>query len=190
LPSNAFTGHLVQLLADAEDLEDAHLRLRTGNPGRQYRLAALNRAAVVTCISAWEAYLEELVREAMRALRPPGPALGVWPALNAHVHGQLGRFHTPSAENVRALLSDALGLADIRPSWSWANCTAAQASQRLTGAITLRHQIAHGVNPRPVIHNYYSSRLPDFFRRLGRCTDAAVRAHLVTVHGIAHPWPP
>jgi hypothetical protein len=53
-----------------------------------------------------------------------------------------------------------------------------------------RHEVAHGVNPRPVIHNRYSSQLPDFFRRLARCTDVAVRNHLVTTLGIVNPWPP
>ena len=189
MPSNALTGHLMPLLTDARELEKAHGRLRTGRPGRQFGLAALNRAAVVMCLSAWEAYIEELVREALEVLRPPGPALGTWPAHNAAIRGQLGRFNTPSAEGVRQLLSDAIGLPDVRPSWTWQNCTAAQAANRLAEALRFRHEIAHGVNPRPVVHNYYSSQLPDFFLRLGDCTDAAVRNHLVVVHGLAYPWP-
>jgi len=189
LPSTALNDHLVPLLADAYDLDAAHRRLRTGRPGRQYRLAALNRAAVVTCISAWEAYIEELVRESLAALRPATSPLGSWPALNASVRGLLGRFHTPNADQVRQLLSDALGLPDIHLSWFWRNCTSTQAVQRLAFAMDLRHQIAHGVNPRPLVDNAYSSKLPVFFERLGACTDAAVRGHLVDVLGIANPWP-
>ena len=130
------------------------------------------------------------MREALQALRPAGPALGVWPAHNAAIRGQLGRFNTPSADNVRQRLSDAVGPPDVRLSWGWRNCTAAQAEQRLAYALRVRHQVAHGVNPRPTVHNYYSSQLPDFFLRLGRCTDAAVRNHLVVAHGLANPWPP
>jgi hypothetical protein len=189
MPSDAYTGHLLELLLDADELDGAHSRRRTGRPGRQYGLAALNRAAVVMCVSAWEAYIEELVRESLNALRPPAP-LGLWPALNASVRGQLGRFNTPNVENVRMLLSDAIGLPDVQHSWVWRSCTSAQAVQRLTEAMTFRHQISHGVNPRPVIHNSYSSQLAEFFRRLARCTDAAVRNHLVSVHGIVNPWPP
>jgi hypothetical protein len=48
----------------------------------------------------------------------------------------------------------------------------------------------HGVHPRPVVHNHYTSQLPDFFRRLGRGTDAAVRKRLVDDHGVSAPWPP
>jgi len=106
------------------------------------------------------------------------------------VSGLLGNFNTPNPVNVERLIRNCLGLANVDHSWSWQNCTSAQAVQRLTDAMTYRHQIAHGVNPRPTIHNYYSSQLPDFFRRLARCTDNAVRNHLVNVHGVAAPWPP
>lgn len=153
-------------------------------------MAALNRAIVVTCVSAWEAYIEELVRESLNALRPPTPPLGLWPALIATVRGQLGRFHNPNTENIRNLISDAFGLQDIQTSWSWQNCTSIQAVQRLAAAMTLRHQIAHGVNPRPVVATFFSSQLPDFFRRLALCTDRAVRDHFANVLSIANPWPP
>jgi hypothetical protein len=181
---------LRQLLLDAEELDDAHTQLRTGNPGRQYGLASLNRAAVVMSVSAWESYVEELTRDPLQVLRPAAPPLGAWPALHAYVTGLLGNFNTPNPANVERLIRNCLGLADVHLSWAWQNCTSAQAVQRLTDVMTYRHQIAHGVNPRPTIHNYYSSQLPDFFRRLARCTDNAVRTHLVNVHGVAAPWPP
>jgi hypothetical protein len=190
LPSNAYTIHLNQLLKDAEDLGSAHTRLKTGKSGRQYRLAALNRAVVVMCVSAWGAYVEELVRESVIAMRPAAAPLGAWSAHHASILGQLGRFNNPNMENVRMLLSDAVGLPDVHQSWVWRNCTSAQALQRLAAAMRLRHQIAHGVNPRPVVRNDYSSQLPDFFLRLGQATDQAVRNHLVNVIGLVNPWPP
>ncbi len=189
MPSNAFSIQLNQLLRDAKELDKAHSRLKTGKPGRQYGLAALNRATVVICVSAWEAYIEELVRESVVAIRPAAPPLGAWSVHNAWILGQLGRFNNPNMENVRMLLSDAIGLQDVHQFWVWRNCTSAQAMQRLAKVMRLRHQIAHGVNPRPVVNNDYSSELPDFFLRLGRATDQAVRNHLVKVIGLAHPWP-
>jgi hypothetical protein len=144
---------------------------------------------IITCVSAWEAYIEEVVRESLNVLRPPAPPLGLWPALNATVRGQLGRFHNPNTDNIRMLMSDALGLQDIQNAWAWQNCTSARAVQRLADALALRHQIAHGVNPRPVVTTIYSSQLPDFLLRLGRCTDRAVRDHLVNVLSMADPWP-
>jgi hypothetical protein len=189
LPSSAFDVHLYQLLQDAYDLDGAYDRLKTGRPGRQSGLGALNRAAVVICVSAWEAYIEELVRESVIALRPVMPPTGQWSMHNAWILGQLGRFNNPNMENVRMLLSDAIGLQDVHPSWVWRNSSSAQAVQRLATAMRLRHQIAHGVNPRPLVPNDYSHELPDFFLRLGRATDQAVRDHLVNVIGLAHPWP-
>jgi hypothetical protein len=189
LPSRAFTAHLTQLLLDAEELDDIHSQFATGSAGRQYGLASLNRAAVIMSVSAWESYVEELMREAVQALRPAAPPLDPWPALHAHVTGLLANFNTPSHANVERLIRNCLGLADVQLSWAWQNCTSAQAIGRLADAMNYRHQIAHGVNPRPIIHNSYSSRLPEFFRRLARCTDGAVRNHLRQVHGVASPWP-
>lgn len=188
MPSAAFTNHLLPLLRDAEDLESAYAQLRR-DPAVQYGLEALSRAAVVMCVSAWEAFIEELVREAITALRPTGPAMGVWPALNASARGAIGRFNTPNTDQVRGLISDTLGLQDVQNYWSWQNYNSGQARERLQRAMEYRHQIAHGVNPRPVIDSYYTSLLPNFFRRLGRCTDRVVRRYLVDTLGIPNPWP-
>ncbi len=167
MASNAFANHLEQLLRDAEELDDAHTALSTGKPGRQYGLASLNRAIVVVSVSAWESYLEELMREAVQALQPPGPPFGApWPALNVYVTGLLNNFNSPNPVNVGRLIRNSVGLVDVHLFWTWPYCTSAQAVQRLTDAMNYRHQIAHGVNPRPIIHHNYSSQLPNFFRRL------------------------
>lgn len=190
MPSNAYASHLEPLLLDADELLQAHRELRTGAPGRQYGLASLNRAVVVACISAWEAYIEELVRESLAAVRPPGITDPVWSLLRAPTLRTVQRFNTPNENEVRKLLTESIGVPDVTTSWAWRNSTVARARERLREAMNYRHQVAHGVNPRPVIHNSYSSELPNFFRRLGNCTDDAVRAYLVTTLGIANPWPP
>lgn len=189
MPSSALTTHLQELLKDAEDLEDAHSQLRTGRRGRQFKLAALNRATLVLCVSAWESYVEELMRECLQILRPIIPPIEPWPALNAYVLGLLGRFHTPNAGNVSNLINSALGLPNIPLAWKWAGCTSMQAIARLEDVLEFRHQIAHGVNPRPTIRNYYSRSLPGFIRRLADCTDRAVRDHVAIALGIPEPWP-
>lgn len=190
MPSNALSVHLDQLLGDATELDMIHSQLRTGLPGRQYGLASLNRAAVVISVSAWESYVEELMRESLQALRPAAPPLGHWPSLSAFILGELGRFNTPNAQNVANLIHRCLGLPNVRISWGWRNCTSARAEGLLNQALGLRHQIAHGVNPRSVIHNPHSNWLPGFIRRLARCTDDAVRNHLTATLSLANPWPP
>jgi hypothetical protein len=104
VPSNALTVHLNELLKDVADPDDAHSQLKTGNPGRQHRLAALNRAAVVLAVSAWESYVEELMRECLQVLHPSVPPLDPWPALSAYVLGLLARFNTPNSANVTNLI--------------------------------------------------------------------------------------
>lgn len=190
MPSNAYTGRLVPLLRDAEELNDAYTQLHNVPALQPFATAALNRAAIVMSISAWEAYVEELVRESLQALHHPVPNPGLAQALNALLEDDLGRFNTPSSGNVQSLLRQTIGVPDIRLSWFWPMMTRAQAAAALAQALNLRHQIAHGVHPRPIVHNHYTSQLPDFFRRLGRRTDTAVRNRLVNHHGIAAPWPP
>ena len=88
MPSNALSMHLDHLLRDATELDTIHTQLRTGLPGRQYGLASLNRAAIVISVSAWESYVEELMRDSLMALRPAVPPDvrfllrrgGPWPA--------------------------------------------------------------------------------------------------------------
>jgi hypothetical protein len=189
MPSNAYQNYLLPLLADAKEIDDAHQGLRTGQVGRQWRLGALNRGAVVMCLSAWEAYIEEITKEAIECFRPPAPHQSLWQSINADARSQIGRFNTPNVENTRKLIADTIGLQDVTVHWYWANCSVPQARDRLTEAITFRHQIAHGVNPRPTIHNSYSQGLPEFFRRLGGKTDSGIRQYLETVLHVPNPWP-
>jgi hypothetical protein len=190
LSSQAFTNHLMQLLRDADELDDAHALLSVAVPLPQHKLDALNRAVVVMSVSAWEKYVEELVGEAVLAMRPVAGHLGPWPVHYASVLGQAAQFHTPNPDHVKAILSNAVGLTDVHPAWNWPGSTSVQSVQALLRALNLRHKIAHGINPRPAVAHQYSSQLPDFFRRLGQTTDRAVRDHLVNALGVVNPWLP
>jgi hypothetical protein len=188
MPSHAFTSHLNVLLQDVDELTTAHRQLATGLRGRQWGLGALNRAALVLSVSSWEAYIEELVREGVRALRPPTGPLGLWPALDASIPGDLKRFNTPNADNTKKLISESFGLADITLSWHWHHCSITRARTLLNDVMDLRHKISHGVNPRPVVHNFRARWLPGFFRRLGSCTDESLSQYLQHTCGIGRPW--
>jgi len=187
MPSIATTRHLEVLLEDAAELSEAHRRLRTGNRGRQWGLGAINRAAVVICVSAWEAYVEEVTREALEAIRPAALGQQAWDSIKAPAMAQIRHFNTPNAGNTKALLSSCVGLGDVTTDWYWRNCAAATAVRYLNAAITERHQIAHGVNPRPRVPLARSSWLSSFFRNLARCTDRSVARHVVTL-GYQAPW--
>jgi len=188
VPSDAFTKHLQVLLKDAEELDEAHRELRTGEAGRQWKLGALNRAVVVICVSSWEAYVEKILIECVDLLKPAAPPLGNWPSLSASARSDIGRFNNPNAENTRRLFAENLGLADVSAHWAWQNCEPQKARDLLNAVLKKRHEVAHGVNPRPIIHNQYSSWLPGFFRNLGRCTDEALKTHLNGALGVISPW--
>jgi len=52
-----------------------------------------------------------------------------------------------------------------------------------------RHEIAHGVTPRPIIHNQqYARRLPGFFRLLRSRIDEGISAYLRDDLGIPTGW--
>ena len=188
MPSAALETHLAALMLDAESLFDLRARLWR-IPGRREYIGAVSRGLVIACVSAWESYIEELVREAMVLLRPATPPLGSWPALNASVRGMLGRFNTPNTDQIRQLFSDTVGLPDLQQAWVWPGFTAAQARERLQEVMEFRHQIAHGVNPRPAVDTQFASNLRQFFYRLARCTDDRVRQHLAADLGVIDPWP-
>jgi len=189
MASNALNSHLEPVLADAEEINVGHERLRTGLAGRQYGLGALNRAVVVMCVSAWEAYVEEIMKECLESLKPPSPPLGLWPAHNASVRSLVGRFNNPDTQHTVGLVRDCIGMPDVTTYWHWTRTSPERAKERLEEAIKLRHQIAHGVTPRPIIHNQqYAGRLPGFFRRLGEKTDKGISDYLRTAYGITTGW--
>lgn len=189
MPSLALTETFERLLADPTALGGAYDILRASRRTPPGTLDAIPRAVVVLCVSAWEAFVEELVREAVDLLRPPTSPLGVWPALSTSVRGSLGRFNTPNADKVRVLVSESLGLENVDAAWNWDGTTPAQNRERLNQVLNYRHQVAHGTVPRPEVDIRYVRPLLRFIRQLAGQTDAAVRAYLVATLGIANPWP-
>ena len=187
MPSSAHTQHLDVLLRDAAELGAAHRKLSTGARGRQRGLGAINRTTVVICVSAWEAYVEEIVKETLDLLRPAAVAADTWDIVKAPAFAQVKRFNTPSSGNTKALIASCLGLADITLYWRWQNCTSQSACAYLNKALDTRHKIAHGVNPRPTVNRSYAGWLPDLFKNLALCTDTAIANHVAGL-GSPRPW--
>jgi hypothetical protein len=142
---------------------------------------------VVVAVSAWEAYVEEVVKEALNLINAQHIPATSWAIVTAPALMQVKRFNTPDAGNTKSLISSCLGLADVTVAWRWRNSTPKKACTELDKALQTRHKIAHGVNPRPTIHHNYASWLPSFFKNLASCTDAAIADHLVSL-GLARPW--
>jgi len=114
MSSKAFTNYLLPVLQDADELLDAQVQLNAAivpapAAGAPWGIGALNRAAVVMLVSAWEAYIEQVAIEAVEALRPAHPVpLGSWPALYASVRASVGQLHQPNVL-MEHTASDGLG---------------------------------------------------------------------------------
>ena len=188
MPSRANTDVLEPLLSDVRDLIGAHEQGRTGRAGRQWHLAGLNRSIVVMAVSAWEAYVENVVIEAVNALRPQAGPPGSWPALKASISTAKGRFNTPNPQNVKNFVQNGIGMPDITASWSWQRTTPVSARQRLEDVLTQRHQIAHGVHPRPQIRHSHAKSLPLFFKNLAKNTDSSISTYFDEEFDIQLNW--
>jgi hypothetical protein len=188
MPSKALETFLEPVLVDAREIIAGHSKLSTGLRGRQWGLGGLNRSVVVMCAAAWESYVEEVVREAADALRPVSPPIGTWPALAASIRGNARRLNTPNSQNVRRLIAESFGLSDVTTAWSWRNCPPGSAAKYLDAFLNIRHQVAHGANPRPTVHNKYASWLPGFVERLASRTDRALVEFFAAALGTSLRW--
>lgn len=191
MASRAYTDHFLAVGTDVQAILDAQdqLQAAAGAPSASaapWGAGALNRAAAVALVSAWEAYIEQVAIEAVAALRPSGP-LGSWAALHASIKAQTGSLHQPNVQNVRMLLAGAIGLADVTASWVWTGVTQGQAHEKLEQAIRARNRVAHGINPRPLLDTPYLADLGAFLDELARRTDAEIRTFLMATYGI-EPW--
>lgn len=189
MPSNAYNLHFVVLMQDVEELLKAHEDLKSGSAGRQWGIGALNRSAVVMALSCWEQYVESLANELVQLQRPAVPAGTGWPTLQTAVASSAGALNTPSSDKVQALILKACGLADVTAHWTWRYHTVATDNQdKLRELIELRGDIAHGVNPRPIVHNTFAKEMVRFLTHLAQATDVAVANHVVTALGLPRPW--
>ncbi len=101
---------------DALYLLQVH-RERNPAAGRRHREAALNRAAIVLAVAAWQSFVvgtAEALLDRMPA--PSGPFTGEEQKLFAYVKSTLGRFNVPSSATTLALFM-AVGL-DAKPQWT------------------------------------------------------------------------
>lgn len=153
-------------------------------------------ASLAGYVAAWEAYLEQLVRDFFDVTSAP-----LQPAFNA-VHSLLHDlsteavrlFNTPHAENSRNLLLAYTGF-DPWPYWTWParRLSAVQVRERLAEILKVRHSFAHGFNmpsyswnTTPTGHiglNWQAIGMTErFVEHLVRRTDAGMRDYILTTY--------
>jgi hypothetical protein len=139
-------------MQDSQNLIAIHRELNPG-PGRVTRELSLNRAVVVLTVAAWQAFVQDVLEEALALMeRPKGdPGREHFLIVKASALTAAGNFSTPNAENTRKLLLH-VGF-DPLPHWAWkagpATITPGVARERMNHWLGVRHAIAHGDDELP-----------------------------------------
>jgi hypothetical protein len=117
---------------------------------------SLNRAVVVLSVAAWQAYVQDLAREALHSFHVPQGEQGraAFLVLRAEVLNASHNFSTPNAENTRDLLLR-LGF-DPWPHWNWQAGPACFSTTKVRNCMNewlrVRHAIAHGHDELPDVY--------------------------------------
>ncbi len=202
MASNSY-GRFKDALKDIEELEGFAKVKQTGR-GRRWHHSSLYKAGIVLTVAAWEAYVENVLKEAFTILEPHISAADkpMFRLREAELANLVKKLNTPNKENVLKLVEAALNV-KIESSWEW-NVTSRRwsgtdVSKRLNGWLLVRHQIAHGgiigtSLPRELgiddgkILLKHMRGCKDTLTHIVDATDRALANHLVRSYGVPHAW--
>lgn len=159
-------------------------------------------ASLSAFVAAWEAYVENLVRDFFQAIADP---------LNIKFHAihsiardtaerELKRFNTPNADNSRNLLTQTSGYDPIGD-WVWSarKMNALDTHQRLNEILKVRHSFAHGFSIPAFSWNQTltgrvrltAKSIDDvqaFFKFLVITTDSGMKKHIRINYSVTLNW--
>ena len=171
-------------------------------PMSQDEIQVYYHAALTSYVAAWNAYIDNLVRNFYDVIvDPANPKFDAIHTLaKGVVENALARFNTPNWENTRDLLNQYTGYDPIND-WgeSQANMNLQQVHQRLNEILRVRHTLAHG-SDMPA-YNWIQSpsgrvRLTSkaiqeteaFFKKLVNVTDRGMKEHIELTYGLTSIW--
>jgi hypothetical protein len=215
MPSSAL-NNFTSMIGHVDQLVTIHAKLQQG-PGRRHEQDAIHRAGVVMIVAAWEAYVEQVLLEALEVIEqdagigPAGTSSAGVPRWVPHAFGLrktelanlVKRFNTPNAKNVRDLLLEGLSFNPWRH-WSWSAPRRQWGEQEMRaevdGWLDVRHSVAHGAalpvdfatimdrNGRARLTLPLLKQCKAFFAHTVAQTDAALGAFLRSDHGVSTSW--
>lgn len=159
-------------------------------------------AALTGYVAAWNAYIDNLVRNFYDMIADPAnPKFdAIYTLAKGIVENGLKWFNTPNWESTRNFLDQYTGYDPIND-WgsSQANMNLEQVHQRLNEILLVRHSLAHGSDMRA--YNWTQSpsgrvRLTSkaiqeteaFFKNLVNVTDRGMKTHIEATYGLANIW--
>jgi hypothetical protein len=137
--AEAFKGQI----KDAEDLL-AHFDAQQKPPTENAEV--LKRAGLVMALTAWETYVEDLVREELTARLRVVNGSPVGKFVLAKLEEELKRFHNPTSEKTRKLFHDFLEV-DVTDAWEWQHYDSTKARKTLDELLAKRGDAVHRSKP-------------------------------------------
>jgi hypothetical protein len=164
-------------IKDAEDLL-AHFDSMPKPPPENAEV--LKRAGLVMALTAWETYVEDLIREEVQARLRVVNGSYVGKFVTGRLEDELRKFHNPNSEKTKKLFSDFLEI-DVTASWEWLHFDPAKARKTLDGLIAKRGDAVHRSKPSvtgapPVPHLVKREDLEKSIRFLKGLVEATDRA--------------
>lgn len=159
-------------------------------------------AALTAYVAAWDAYINNLVREFYNLISDPSNSSfdAVYTIARLAAEDALVRFNTPNAENTRNLLLQYTGYDPIGD-WIWTQrgMSGVQVRARLNEILRVRHSFAHGFempayswtespSGRIRLTSKAIQETEAFFKNLVKVTDVGMKAHIESTYSLISIW--
>ena len=159
-------------------------------------------AALAAYVAAWDAYINNLVRDFYHVVADPSNPIfhAIYTIAQQTAEEGLKRFNTPNWENTRNLLNQYTGYDPIND-WIWdrRGMGGQWIRERLNEILQVRHSFAHGF----AMPAYNWTEAPSgkarltskavqeteaFFKNLVKVTDEGMKAHIESTYGLTSVW--
>ncbi|AFY80134.1 HEPN domain-containing protein [Oscillatoria acuminata] len=159
-------------------------------------------SALAAFVAAWDAYINELVRNFFAVTANPlDPKFHAVHSIARETASRaLERFNTPNADNTRNLLIQYTGYDPIGD-WVWSakNMSGVAVRQKLNEILRVRHSFAHGFSIPAFSWTQTATgkvrltakgidEVDGFFKYLVKVTDQGMKQHIETNYSLVLPW--
>lgn len=139
-PSMIFSKALAQLKyvqfiqKDIENIETSK---------KELKLKFLNQTYIVHLVALWQAFIENLLKEASMSMRNQETNPQIIALIIHSYEIAIKCFNTPSKKNIDKLFLDGVGMATVTESWAALEGGLPKAYETLAYLLNARHSIAH-----------------------------------------------
>ncbi|KJZ00772.1 HEPN domain-containing protein [Pseudoalteromonas ruthenica] len=140
---------------------------------------SLKKASLVMALTAWETYVEDVVKEKVTENFKILEGSQVHDFVNRQLDTRLKMFHNPDSKKTKQLFEEFFGF-DVTDHWQWNNTLPKQAREQLNKLIKKRGDAVHRsrtcIHQPSVIKRDELHKAIRFIKELVRVTDEVVEA--------------